>query len=1123
MSSVNETTTKFRVDVSELKKGIQEANRQIKLANAEFKAAASGMDDWAKSADGVSKKVDQLETVLESQKKILESYQKQLDLISKEYGENSKEADEMRIKIANQQAVVNGTTKELEKYRTVLGDLQKEEAAAADGAKDQAKAYDDLKGSVKDQQARLDELKNEYKQVVVEQGKNSDAAKDLAKQIDGLSGELKDNKKALDDADKAADELDKSLEDSGKSAKQAAEGGFTVLKGALADLASKAISAVISGLKDMAKGAADAWKEFDEGRDTVIKLTGATGDMAKQLTKSYSNVSRSIVADSADIGEAIGEVNTRFGINGEELESLSTQYLKFAQITGSDVVSSIDDTQKALSTYGKGVEDASGFLDALAKTSQQTGVDTSTLTKGIISNATAFQEMGLSLEQAVAFMGQLETSGANSETVLNGMRKALKNSAGEGKNLDQALLELQSEILNGTNGMDGLNAAYELFGKSGDQIYGAIKNGTLSFEDLTSAVVAAGGAVDDTFAETLDSTDGIKLSLQNLKVTAAELIDKFLKENGPAIENVITAVVNGLTTIMPFVGDLVKVLPTLVPIIASIGAGLAALKIVSVITALVQGFQTFFTVIKAGQGIMVAMNAVMAANPIGLIVAAIAALVAGFIALWNTSEDFRNFWIKLWEGIKQAVSGVVQMITDVFEGVVGFFKKNWKSILTFLINPFAGLFKYAYDNFEDFRNFVDGIVQKVVGFFKGIVDFFKNNWQAILAFLINPFAGLFKYAYDNFEGFREFVDGIVEQIKAFFENLVASIMEFFQPLVTFFEELWSIAKELAVGVWNTIVLLWGLLADWFDENVIKPITDFFTQLWEGIKEKATKAWDALKAAWGVVSAWFNDNVVKPVADFFTGLWDGLKAGATAAWEAVKAVFAVVSGWFSDKLITPVKDFFTEMWTNLKDGAKKAWDGIKEVFGKVADFFGQTFQNAWTKVKQVFSVGGKIFDGIKDGIVNAFKTVVNAIIKGINKVVAIPFNSINTALDTIRNLSIAGVKPFEGLLTRITVPEIPLLRRGGVLERGQVGLLEGDGAEAVVPLEQNQKWVAATARELRQSLEAEGLIGGFGSGAGGNAGGVSYNFIQNNNSPKALDRLEIYRQTRNQLELAKGVS
>ena len=967
----------------------------------------------------MSKKVEQLDKVLESQKKILESYERQLELITKEYGENSKEADEMRIKIANQQAVVNNTTKELEKYGKVLEDLQKEEEKAASGAKDQARAYDDLKDSVKEQQTRLDALKDEYRQVVVEQGKNSDAAKDLAKEIDKLSGELKDGQKALSDADKAADELDQSLEDAGKSAKNA-EGGFTVLKGVLADLASKAISAVVDGLKNMAKSAAEAWKEFDEGRDTVIKLTGATGEMAKELTQSYSNVAKSIVADGEDIGSAIGEVNTRFGINGEKLEKLSTQYLKFSQITGADVVSSIDDTQKALSAYGKTVDDAAGFLDALAKTSQQTGVDTATLTNGIISNATAFQEMGLSLEQAVAFMGQLETSGANSETVLNGMRKALKNSASEGKNLDQALMDLQNEILNGTNGMDGLNAAYELFGKSGDQIYGAIKNGTLSFQDLTSAVTSAGGAVDDTFNETLDATDRVKLQLQGLKVTAAELIDKFLQENGPAIENVIAMVVDGMGKIMPLVGDLVKVLPTLVPIIAAVGAGLATFKIVSVITALVSGFQTFFTVIKAGQGIMAAMNAVMAANPIGLIVTAIAALVAGFIALWNTSEDFRNFWIGLWEGIKKAAAGVVEWLTDVFEGIVNFFKDNWQTILVFLINPIAGLFKYAYEHFEGFRNFVDGIVQKIVGFFKGIVDFFKDNWQTILTFLINPFAGLFKYAYEHFEGFREFVDGIIQSIK----------------------------------------------------------------------------------------------------EFFTNLFNGIKQGAKNAIQSVETTWLNVVDFFSTKIIQPVTDFFGGMWTNLTEGAAKAWEGIKEVFAKVADFFGEKFTAAWDKVKSVFSTGGKIFDGIKDGIVNAFKSIVNALIRGINKVVEIPFNAINKALDTIRNIEILGVKPFSGLLTKIDVPQIPELARGGILPKGQMGLLEGNGAEAVVPLDQNQRWVAATARELKKAMTQEGVIAGAQTGTG--VFGSTYTFIQNNTSPKALDRLEIYRQTRNQLELAKGV-
>lgn len=961
MPDNNSTTTKFKVDISELKKGIQDANRQIRLANAEFKAASAGMEDWGKSADGVQKKIEQLDKVLESQKKILESYESQLELISKEYGANSKEADEMRIKIANQQAAVASTTADLEKYKKILSGLEDEQKKAADGAERQGKAYDDLKGSVKDQQERLNALKEEYKQVVVEQGKNSDSAKDLAKQIDSLSGELADSKKTMDDADKAADDLDRSLDDAGKSAKDA-QGGFTVLKGVLADLASTAIKAVVSGLKDMAKAAGDAWKEFDAGRDTIIKMTGATGDMAAALTKSYGNVSKEIVADSADVAGAIGEVNTRFGLTGEDLEKLALQYVKFSQVTDSEVISSIDDTQKALAAYGKGAEEAAGFLDALTKTSQQTGVDTGTLTNGIVSNATAFQELGLSLEQAVAFMGQLETSGVNSETVLNGMRKALKNSAKEGLSLDESLKALQTEIENGNSSMDGLNAAYDLFGKSGDQIYGAIKNGTLSFEDLTSAVTDAGGAVENTYGETLDATDEIRLEIQKLKISAAEFIDEFIRDNKDEIKDFLDKALEGIK-------NLAKLLPKLLPVLVSIGAALGAFKIVTLVTTLVSAFQKFFAVVKAGQGIMAALNAVMAVNPIALIVAAIAALVAGFIYLWNTSEEFRNFWIGLWEGIKNAALGIVEWFTDIFNG---------------------------------------------------IVDFFKNNWQSILLFLINPFAGLFKYCYDNFEGFRKFVDGIIESIK----------------------------------------------------------------------------------------------------NFFADLWNGIKTGAEAAWNFVTGIWTAVGEWFKSNVIDPVTGFFSDAWEKLKNGASEAWEGIKNVFSKVAEFFGNIFSTAWEKVKNVFSTGGKIFDGIKEGITEAFKTVVNAIIKGINKVVSIPFTAINKALDVIRDVSIAGVKPFAGLIPSIAVPEIPLLAKGGVLAKGQVGLLEGTGAEAVVPLDENKKWVAAVAADLRQALAADGLLG-FG-GEAGIQQGSTYTFIQNNNSPKALDRLEIYRQTRNQLELAKGV-
>ena len=208
-----------------------------------------------------------------------------------------------------------------------------------------------------------------------------------------------------------------------------------------------------------------------------------------------------------------------------------------------------------------------------------------------------------------------------------------------------------------------------------------------------------------------------------------------------------------------------------------------------------------------------------------------------------------------------------------------------------------------------------------------------------------------------------------------------------------------------------------------------------------------------------------------------------------------------------------------MWNGLKNGAKNAWNGIKEVFGKVGTFFKDTFEGAWKKVKDVFSTGGKIFDGIKDGIVSAFKTVVNAIIGGINKVVALPFNGINAALDKIRNISIFGAEPFKDLVSRINVPQIPELRSGGVLKRGQVGLLEGNGAEAVVPLDRNKYWIRKVADELKSQLF--GMQAGIAPNFEQTSNTTTTSYTQIINAPKAPSRIEIYRQTKNLLALKGG--
>lgn len=294
-----------------------------------------------------------------------------------------------------------------------------------------------------------------------------------------------------------------------------------------------------------------------------------------------------------------------------------------------------------------------------------------------------------------------------------------------------------------------------------------------------------------------------------------------------------------------------------IPLITTVVAGLTAAWLAF------GGAQTILNGVQtAGIAIQGALNAVMNANPIGLIILAITALVAGFMVLWNKCDAFREFWIKLWDGIKNA--------------------------------------------------------------FAVVVDWIKENWDTMLLFIMNPLAGVFKYCYEHFEGFRNFVDGVVTSIK----------------------------------------------------------------------------------------------------EFFTGLWDG-----------------------------------------MKNGAKDTWEGIKNTFSTVATFFGDIFKNAWQKVKDVFSVGGKIFDGIKDGIVSTFKTVVNAIIRGINKVVKIPFEGINKVLNTIHGLSIAGFKPFTWLTWRAPIPKIPELATGGVVDKATHAVIGEDGAEAVMPLEKNTGWIKQLAKEI----------------------------------------------------------
>lgn len=940
----NESTMKWKVDVSKLKAAMQDAKRSIQLANAEFKTATAGMDKWSKSSEGLEAKIRQLNQTLPAQKAILADLEKQYDLVAENQGETSKEAQNLKLQIEKQKAEIVKTESSISKYNDQLSDLKAKEAEADS-------ATGKLTQTISDQEKELTDLKKQYQDAVLEFGEGSDEAKELAKQIDGLSGDLVENKKKLSDAEKAADGLDHSMDDlaestdeAGDAADDAAKGGFTVMKGALADLVSKGIQVAIEGLKNLAKYAGQAWQEWDEGADIIVAKTGATGEAAKDLEKAYKNVSKQVVGSYEEIGSAVGEVNTRFGVSGKELEDLSVLFLKFAKLNNTDVSGSIDSVQSAMAAWNMDVEDAGTMLDILNKAGQDTGVSVDALANSLMTNAPALQEMGFNAADAATFLANLDKNGVDASTTMGALKKALQTAAKEGKPMNEALADMEDALINATSETDAINKATKLFGKSSAaSIAKAVRSGRLSFKQLGRSMDEFKGNVENTFEATQDAPDKFALAIQGIKTDLAEMVGDLMQKYAPQIETIIGKgkdLIGGLfSTISGVIDFLIENGDTVIAILTGIGTALLAFKAVSAISSAITLFTTLFTTIKTGTGIMAAFNAVGMANPIALIAAAVAGLIAAFAILWKKSEAFRKFWIDLWNKI----------------------------------------------------------------------------------------------------------------------------------------------KEVALAVW-----------------------------------------DAIKKVWETVSTWFKEKVIEPVKKFFTGLWDGIKLVAKTCWDAVKGVWTAVSTWFKEKVIDPVKNFFTGMWDGLKKGAKAAWDGIKSVFGAVADWFKNIFSKAWEAVKKVFSTGGKIFEGIKDGIVSAFKKVVNAIIRGINKVIAIPFNAINAVLRKIRDISILGITPFSWI-SELNVPQIPELRRGGVLKRGQLGLLEGDGAEAVVPLEQNKQWIAAVVKGMMDEINVEGAknaVSGQLAGIRNTSMTQTVTFNQTINSPKAVDRLTLYRQTNSLLFSAK---
>lgn len=263
---------------------------------------------------------------------------------------------------------------------------------------------------------------------------------------------------------------------------------------------------------------------------------------------------------------------------------------------------------------------------------------------------------------------------------------------------------------------------------------------------------------------------------------------------------------------------------------------------------------------------------------------------------------------------------------------------------------------------------------------------------------------------------------IVEGIKAMIENPT-------------WEAFFKIVQGIAMVVAGVAVAVGGWVA-----AIIAGVV--------AIVAYVAQHWEDVKGILGKVGNWIYENVLKPVGNFFGELGEGIKKMFSISINFIKDAFLNAVNWINIKVIQPIGNFFSGLWNGIKT----------------------TFSNVWNWILKAFSKGGQIFNGMKDGVANAFKSAVNAIIKGINKVIAIPFKTVNSLLNKIKSVDILGVKPFDGFWgwNPLAVPQIPQLAVGtNYVPEDQLAYIHK--GEAVVPKKFNSQEYFGNGNDETNSL------------------------------------------------------
>lgn len=832
------TTMAFSIDTSGFSKGLKEASNSLKIAKATFEANTAGMTGWSKSADGVREKLKLLSSQQEAYSKKTELLKNQISSINSAYEENGKKADQLRAKKASLEQA--GDT-ESKAYQQVCKELKSTESQM----QSQQRTIEKHEQSLQMEELALTRVSNESTK---------------------WESELQNLENAEQSAKSSGEALAQGMDDIADQAEQS-----SISIGDVASTMQEMFSGAISKIGELAQKCLDARAEVDSAYDSVAQGTGAVGENLKAMQGIADEVFRDLPVDIGDTGAAVADINTYFGFTGEALKKCTEAFIKFNRVNGAST-ESIGQVKKMMADAGVPLQDYQKMLDLLTTTSQASGMTIGELSSGLQTNGAMFRSMGMTLEESIAYLGLFNQQGINSGTMLTGFNKLIQNATKEGYSASASFENFVEGVSKGTV---SAKDAMELFGKkAGNVFYNYAKEGKLNIKDFQAVIKEYSGQTQRSYDEIADAMDNVTVVQNNMKSASAKIGEVLVEKMKPGLDFV-QGIAQAIMDLSP------EQLEQISAGVTSLGIALLSLGVATLITNTVNALNAMKTATESATIAQALLNTVMNMNPIGLVVTAIGALIAGFTYFYTTNEGFATFINGLWDGIKQTFNGFLEFLQPFWDGISTWFLGIWQTIKQWfdeLKNIISGFSKHPMETIGKLLGWVLGKVSSFhITIISKIIEIGANLLQAIGAWIGQVPAKIGDILTNAYNKVRDWATKLLTTGENAGKSLSQALWDTLKSLPG---KMWKIGTNIVMGIWNGI----GSMVGWIGNKIAgfaggmldgfksalgihSPSKAFEMQarfipegIAEGIKKASGEAYDALNDLSVGMMSNFNPNL-----------------------------------------------------------------------------------------------------------------------------------------------------------------------------------------------------------------------------------------------------------------------